>query len=234
ERNLLLIEPSDREKLELALDRLPEGSPVVLAGGKVDPVEFERTTRDFIRHGNLVGVELDDVAWLSQLTTWGVDFLLFSSFESGGPVSEKTSLVLLQEFWKKTKLPIILRAGLGPQAAAASLLFGCQGIVLDSQLLLCPEIELGGSWTKALAGASLTDISTIGSLLGATTRVFRKGDPTVFRMLESSERNIHAEEATGLEKMLQFKELATPYLSQGFASEKTLAPVGLGLAFAQE
>ncbi|MEE6263153.1 SDR family NAD(P)-dependent oxidoreductase [Plantactinospora sonchi] len=64
--------------------------------------------------------------------------------EAGGRVSELTAFVLLQQLLadEALGLPAWLAGGVGPRTAAACVLGGAAGVVLDSQLALMPESDL--------------------------------------------------------------------------------------------
>ncbi|MEO3745579.1 SDR family oxidoreductase [Plantactinospora sp. B5E13] len=64
--------------------------------------------------------------------------------ESGGPVGELTSFVLLQQLLADDALdlPIWVAGGIGPRTAAACVVGGATGVVLDNQLALLPESDL--------------------------------------------------------------------------------------------
>lgn len=65
--------------------------------------------------------------------------------ECAGRVSEQTSFILLQEFRRKSSLPLILRGGITPPTAAAAAVLGAAGVMLDDQIMLLPEIGLRDS-----------------------------------------------------------------------------------------
>ncbi len=93
----------------------------------------------------------------------GADALIVKGHESGGPVGEESSFILLQRLVAAIDLPLFVQGGLGPHTAAACLAGGAAGLVIDSQLALVREstvpaalrailATLDGSETVLLAG----------------------------------------------------------------------------------
>ena len=84
-----------------------------------------------------------------------VDGFVLKGHECGGLVSEQTSFVLLQEFRRLTDLPLILRGGITPETAAAALVGGASGAVLDDQIVLLAESPLtDAAQRRRIAGFS--------------------------------------------------------------------------------
>ena len=76
-----------------------------------------------------------------------VDGIVLKGNESGGRVGAETAYVLLQH-WKSTaeargwtKMPYWIQGGVGPNSAAACVVGGAAGVVLDDQLLLALRDE---------------------------------------------------------------------------------------------
>jgi hypothetical protein len=72
--------------------------------------------------------------------------------ESGGRVSDLSTFVLLQQLLEDgtVSLPVWAAGGVGLRTAAACVLGGAAGVVLDSQLALMPESELPGDVMRVL------------------------------------------------------------------------------------
>ncbi|MCC5972415.1 MAG: SDR family NAD(P)-dependent oxidoreductase [Rubellimicrobium sp.] len=71
-----------------------------------------------------------------------IDGYVLKGHECGGVVSEQTGFVLLQEFRRKTGLPLFVQGGITPETAAAAHVGGASGVVLDDQILLLAESPL--------------------------------------------------------------------------------------------
>ena len=76
----------------------------------------------------------------------GAHGLIARGMESGGRVSDLSTFVLLQQLLEDGPLglPVWAAGGIGVRTAAACVLGGAAGVILDSQLGLMPESELPG------------------------------------------------------------------------------------------
>ncbi|MCW4354242.1 SDR family oxidoreductase [Hoyosella sp. YIM 151337] len=84
----------------------------------------------------------------------GADGVIVRGCESGGTVGDLSSFVLLQqlaadETWTR---PVWLAGGIGPDTAAAAVIGGARGVVLDVQLALLQESVVPGDVRAILAG----------------------------------------------------------------------------------
>src|SRR5262249_1507723 len=59
--------------------------------------------------------------------------------EGGGRVGEETTFVLLQQLLASHRLPVWAAGGIGVHSAAAAVVGGASGVVLDAQLALLAE-----------------------------------------------------------------------------------------------
>ena len=82
----------------------------------------------------------------------GAHGLIARGMESGGRVSDLSTFVLLQQLLEDgtVSLPVWAAGGIGLRTAAACVLGGAAGVVLDSQLALMPESELPGDVMRVL------------------------------------------------------------------------------------
>ena len=82
----------------------------------------------------------------------GADGLIARGMESGGRVSDLSTFVLLQQLLEDgtLSLPVWAAGGIGLRTAAACVLGGAAGVVLDSQLGLMPESDLPGDVMRLL------------------------------------------------------------------------------------
>ncbi|MEV8512188.1 SDR family NAD(P)-dependent oxidoreductase [Dactylosporangium sp. NPDC051484] len=74
----------------------------------------------------------------------GAHGLIARGCEAGGACAELSTFVLLQQLLgdEALALPVWAAGGIGPRTAAASVVGGAAGVVLDSQLALMPESDL--------------------------------------------------------------------------------------------
>ncbi|MEZ0112439.1 acyl transferase domain-containing protein/NAD(P)H-dependent flavin oxidoreductase YrpB (nitropropane dioxygenase family) [Catenulispora sp. EB89] len=94
--------------------------------------------------GCRVLVEVTDVAEAHAAATAGAHGLIARGSEAGGPVGELSTFVLLQRLLAEPglDLPVWAAGGIGEHTAAAAVIGGAAGVVLDTQLALLPEAEL--------------------------------------------------------------------------------------------
>jgi acyl transferase domain-containing protein/NAD(P)H-dependent flavin oxidoreductase YrpB (nitropropane dioxygenase family) len=82
----------------------------------------------------------------------GAHGLIARGHEAGGRVGELSSFVLLQQLVAE-ELPVWLCGGIGPHTAAAAVIGGAAGVVLDTQFALLPEAELAEDILDAIGGS---------------------------------------------------------------------------------
>ncbi|MFE3496709.1 SDR family NAD(P)-dependent oxidoreductase [Streptomyces sp. NPDC059175] len=115
------------------------------AGGGPDTVVLApgATWRvDAVPAGHRVLVEVTDLEQARTASRSGVHGLIARGSECGGPVGELSTLVLLQLLLSSDELrgiPIWACGGIAPGTAAAAVVGGATGVVLDSQLALLAE-----------------------------------------------------------------------------------------------
>ncbi|MDW5324341.1 SDR family oxidoreductase [Plantactinospora sp. KLBMP9567] len=89
-------------------------------------------------------VEVTDLDEARRAATAGAYGLIVRGSEAGGRVGELSSFVLMQRILADDTLdlPVWVCGGIGPRTAAACVIGGARGVVLDSQLALMPEADL--------------------------------------------------------------------------------------------
>ncbi|MFF3884290.1 SDR family NAD(P)-dependent oxidoreductase [Streptomyces sp. NPDC001914] len=115
--------------------------------------------------GHRVLVEVTDLDEAREAVRAGAYGLIARGSECGGRIGELSTFVLLQRLLSATDVPLPVWAcgGIGPRTAAAAMVGGAAGVVLDSQLALLAESSLpeaaaaqlrslDGSETTVLAG----------------------------------------------------------------------------------
>ena len=97
--------------------------------------------------------EITGVEEALQAAREGAAGLVARGYEAGGRVSELGSFVLLQRLLAEPELdlPVWVCGGVGLRTAAAAVIGGAAGVVLDSQLALLAESELSGEVSSAIA-----------------------------------------------------------------------------------
>jgi acyl transferase domain-containing protein/NAD(P)H-dependent flavin oxidoreductase YrpB (nitropropane dioxygenase family)/acyl carrier protein len=101
-----------------------------------------------------VVVEAASLAEARVAAKAGAAGLVLRGLEGGGRVSDLTSFILLQRVLADgaIRLPLWVAGGIGPRTAAACVLGGAAGVVLDSQLALMPESDLPGDIRAVIGG----------------------------------------------------------------------------------
>ncbi|MER7274886.1 SDR family NAD(P)-dependent oxidoreductase [Dactylosporangium sp. NPDC000244] len=89
-------------------------------------------------------VEVSSRAEARAAAEAGAHGVIARGCEAGGRVGELSSFVLLQQLLadEALALPVWVAGGIGPRTAAACVVGGAAGVVLDSQLALMPESDL--------------------------------------------------------------------------------------------
>ncbi|MGH3434554.1 MAG: nitronate monooxygenase, partial [Thermocrispum sp.] len=109
---------------------------------------------------------------LVEVTSWqealiaaeqGADGVIARGAEAGGRVGETATFVLLQQLLARPRLelPVWVCGGIGPQTAAAAVVGGAAGVVLDTQLALLPESELPDDVQAVVAASDGTDTEVL-------------------------------------------------------------------------
>lgn len=89
-----------------------------------------------------VFVQAVDIDQALEAQRCGANAVVLKGNECGGLVGEETSFILLQRVRPGVSIPIWVRGGIGVNTAAACLVGGAAGVVLDWQLALCAESNL--------------------------------------------------------------------------------------------
>jgi|GEM_PF-1052544 len=181
-----------------------------------------------------VGAEVSSLTEASLAARLGGDFVVASGVEAAGPVSAKTSFILLQELPARVGIPVVIRGGLGPRGAAAAYALGAAGTILDSQLLLAANSGLSEALRAELAQRSASDTEVIGELAGRPFRLMSLAGKDAVRASAEREWQVFSADLTPAQRARAFREALEPVFAAGFSAQNTLAPVGQGLAFAQQ
>jgi acyl transferase domain-containing protein/NAD(P)H-dependent flavin oxidoreductase YrpB (nitropropane dioxygenase family) len=95
----------------------------------------------------------------------GVYGLIARGSECGGAVGELSTFVLLQQLLAAGfGLPVWAAGGIGEHTAAAAVIGGAAGVVLDTQLALLPEAELPEPIAAVLRGMDGSETQLVGGL----------------------------------------------------------------------
>lgn len=138
-----------------------EATTVVLTlpGGSVSNLEQRVAT--WAGAGHRVLVQVTSSAEARAAVTGGAQGLLASGREAGGRVGPTEAFMLLQQV-VDLGVPVWLRGGIGPHTAAAAVVGGAAGVVVDVQAGLLRESALGPEARQALAAMDGTQTRVVG------------------------------------------------------------------------
>lgn len=230
----IFIDYHDRDLKSFILNSLPQNSRIILTSIKQFDNNLGIYFNKLKQHHIVIGIEVDNRNDACQAQSCGADFIVASGNEAYGPVSDKTSLVLVQELLEGLDIPLLLRGSLGPQAAAGVLAAGCSGCILDSQVLLLKDSPINDEQKKRLRESSASDTSVIGALVNSPYRFLCNDTQGESHTLIGKEKKIFLENASSKERTSIFKEILNSIMLSGFNEASTNFPVGQGIVFAQQ
>ena len=123
------------------------------------------------------------------------DGLVVKGSESGGRIGEETTLILLQRILPQTQLPVWARGGVGLHSAAACLVAGAVGVVLDWQLALCAESELPDEVKARVARMDGSETAVLGQERAHRYRAYFRPGETAFVALKKLEEALALDES---------------------------------------
>ena len=186
----------DEELLGLALEAAARPPDVVLLGGP--------RGRDIARHVALArahGVRTFLIATSLEEAlageAAGVDGVVAKGHEAAGWVGEESTFVLLQRLCAALHVPVWVQGGVGRHTAAACVVAGAEGAVLDAQVLLARETPLDEVVQSRLAGFDGSETTCLGADLGAPFRAYVRPDLLAATALAAVERTLLASSREG-------------------------------------
>jgi acyl transferase domain-containing protein/NAD(P)H-dependent flavin oxidoreductase YrpB (nitropropane dioxygenase family)/NAD(P)-dependent dehydrogenase (short-subunit alcohol dehydrogenase family)/acyl carrier protein len=185
------------------LPQLLEGAKpawVILAGG--DRPDLGGELARLRQAGVEVLFEAVGLAEAQRGVALGVDGIILKGHESGGRVGADSSFLLLQKWnrWKAERsdssaLPVWLQGGIGPHTAAAGIVAGVCGVVLDTQLLLARESPLADGLKRRLRAMDGSETVVLGEKLGRGFRCYTRPDRPEVQELAKEEARLLASES---------------------------------------
>jgi acyl transferase domain-containing protein/NAD(P)H-dependent flavin oxidoreductase YrpB (nitropropane dioxygenase family) len=186
------------------LTEQPRLTRILLAGG--DHPELPALVELIRSHGREALFEAIDLAEARRGRELGVDALVLKGQESGGRVGGDSAFILLQRWVQSPKRErgvmcalahasgsdpaVYVQGGIGANTAAACLLAGAAGVVLDAQLLLLRESPLSDDLRQRVAAFDGSETALVGERLGATYRVYSLLGLAVVAELNAEEERI--------------------------------------------
>ncbi len=154
---------------------------VILAGG--EQAEWAEWVPQFHSRGIRVLVEAVTIAEARRGAELEIDGLILKGHESGGRVGADTTFILLQRWHAAVTagevrdLPVYAQGGIGLHTAAACVVAGAAGVVLDNQLLLCRESPLTEEARTCLAAFDGSETQCLKDTREQTYRCFVSRSP---------------------------------------------------------
>jgi acyl transferase domain-containing protein/NAD(P)H-dependent flavin oxidoreductase YrpB (nitropropane dioxygenase family) len=145
---------------------------VCIPAWSAEPDELARAA-DIVRESGRVAIaDVTSRAEARIAQSVGVDALMLSGHESAGWCGPESSFILLQGVLSETCLPVWVRGGIGPDAAAGCVAAGATGVLLDGALLLSRESPVRAGWRERIARCDGSETTVITRPTGAGLRVF--------------------------------------------------------------
>jgi acyl transferase domain-containing protein/NAD(P)H-dependent flavin oxidoreductase YrpB (nitropropane dioxygenase family)/NAD(P)-dependent dehydrogenase (short-subunit alcohol dehydrogenase family)/acyl carrier protein len=168
---------------------------VILASG--DRPELAAQVSRLREAGVEVLFEAVSLAEAQRGVALGVDGIILKGHEAGGRVGADSSFLLLQKWnrWNAERssssaLPVWLQGGVGPHTAAACIVAGARGVVLDTQLLLARESPLADTLKRRLRAMDGSETVVLGEKLGAGFRCYTRPDRPEVQELAKEEARL--------------------------------------------
>ena len=129
-------------------------------------------------HGPLSFVVASSLEAARAAEAAGADAIIAKGYEAGGWVGDDGAFVLLQQCVAALRTPVWVHGGVGLHTAAACLVAGAAGAVLDGQLLLARESPLDAAARVRVAGMDGSETACLGPGGAPRLRVYsRPGAP---------------------------------------------------------
>lgn len=165
--NLMMMNPHCDELADIIIEY---DVPVVTTGAGSPGKYVER----FHEAGIKVIPVVASAAMAVRMERMGVDAVVAEGSEAGGHIGELTTMVLVPEVVAAVNIPVIAAGGIATGAqAAAALALGASGFQVGTLLLSAEECPIHPNFRERLMKAKSTDITVVGRIGGAPTRVLK-------------------------------------------------------------
>lgn len=170
---------------------------IVLAGG--DHAELSNWIEQLRAARLEVLFEATDVTEMRRGAELGVDGLILKGHEAGGRVGEETSFILIQRWFSQVAReladppPVWVQGGIGLNTAAACVVAGARGVVLDSQVLLSREANWSDATRNWLRSFDGSQTGLFGNVRGQRIRIAQWPKSPLGAKLASEAQRIEGE-----------------------------------------
>ncbi|MFH1767712.1 MAG: nitronate monooxygenase, partial [Candidatus Omnitrophota bacterium] len=220
----LFVDCRDQSLIDFLLNALPQGSRIIFVSVDQSRGNIQCPISKFNKRGVGVGIEVDSKDNAKMAVSAGADFIVASGNEACGPVSQKTSLILIQEILEGLDIPLVIRGGLGPQGAAAAMVAGCSGCILDTQVLLVYDSPLSRDLKECLSMVSPCDTSVVGDILNCSYRLLCIGSQDEYLAIVNREREIFLQDMSDKDRRAVFEKSLVSLMAHGVKEEAAFLP----------
>jgi acyl transferase domain-containing protein/NAD(P)H-dependent flavin oxidoreductase YrpB (nitropropane dioxygenase family) len=171
------------------LDLLPAGLSVMVIAG-IEAGGEGRVLERIRRCGRRAVADVTTRTGAVAAARAGFDGLILAGHESGGLGSDDGSFIFLQAMVREPAMPPVwVRGGIGPNVAAACIVAGAAGVVLDGALLLTRESPLDRPARERLARCDGSESIVVRPRSAASVRVLvAPGSSVLARLREAAEQ----------------------------------------------
>ena len=182
------------------------------------------------RRGLAVLIEVVGVDEAARAEQAGADGIVAKGSEAGGRIGDETLFLLLQRLSGRITKPVYAQGGVGLHTAAACLVAGARGAVLDWQVCLVEESNLPGRLKQQLSRLDGSETTAVGLRLGDGYRLFTGPQRALVQELQREEHRLLGDSAlTDEERIARWRTLIDETLTRRAGEVRRL---GMDVSFA--
>ncbi|HEV8198850.1 MAG TPA: SDR family NAD(P)-dependent oxidoreductase [Candidatus Polarisedimenticolia bacterium] len=167
-----VLSPAEDAIVAAAASILPDDATFLLALD--EDADLQDVVARLRRGTRRVGAIVHSVEDLERAEARGFDVAAARGLEAGGRVGDETTFVLLQRLSPRSRLPLFAWGGIGWHTAAACVVGGASGIVLDWQLALLRESPLPAAMRRRVERMDGSETATVRDPSGGLLRLFAR------------------------------------------------------------
>lgn len=237
------VDPDQVSSLEGLIAVAGPSLQIVVLAGPHARDELSKTIANLRNRQLRVILEAVDGDEISLAISQNVDGLIVKGNESGGRVGKESTFVLLQRYRKIVEqlshppAGIFVQGGVGVATAAACVVGGATGVVLDAQLLLARESNFDDAMRSRIAAFDGSETLCLGEETGPAIRLWtdaaQSGIAKELAAEDDRIRSTVAEPQRTAEWRDVLHRVLTPALSSQNPVHPSLLLVGQDIAFAK-
>lgn len=177
--NVMLLSPHADEVMSLVLEeRVP-----VISTGAGNPGKYVDRIKSI---GSKVMPVVPSVALAKRMEKAGVDAVIAEGLESGGHISDITTMALVPQVVDAVSVPVVAAGGIADgRGMAAAFALGAEGIQIGTRFISATECTVHPNYKKAVIDAGDRDTVVTGRPTGHPVRILRNQLAREFHKLES-------------------------------------------------